>query len=135
MPMRYEITLQMTLKEARYRGKPVSLVYNKWIRYPYMTRYKAGIALKEMLRQQEPPVFVNPVQLTFTLLVGSPSKTRDLHGFCAIPDKLICDWLVEKGALSDDSIKYIHKSTYQWKTVRHIRIPQVHVLVEEICQD
>ena len=126
-----ELTIPTAIEDMRYKGKAVSLTYNKWIRYPYMTRYKATVAFKESLKIENPPVFERPVKLTFTLKVGNVNKIRDLHGFCSIPDKLIGDWLQDKGCIPDDSLKYVHKSVYQWAEVPNLRNPIVHILVEE----
>ena len=128
----FSITIPTELVEMRYKGKPVSLTYNKWIRYPYMTRYKANIAFKASLQKHVPKQFTRPVKLKFCLLVRSASKTRDLHGFCAVPDKLFCDWLVDKEGIPDDSLKYIHQSVYAWEIVPNLKKPLLRITVEEI---
>lgn len=86
-------------------------------------------AYKDFLWHDLPKkTFHAPVTLKIDLY---PKRKCDLSNVCSVIDKFVCDVLVEKGILKDDSIYEIGKVTYEFKEIDKIN-PRAEIMLDNV---
>ena len=92
-------------------SKKVYLNMNTYRNLHYFTSNLLKKEVKRIVQSQVIGEIDWPCVVEIVLIVPD-KRRRDLSNFCSVADKMVCDALVEIGAIPDDSTDYIKEVRY-----------------------